>query len=144
MYHSGLVLLRNAVERLLDNVTAKGIHAESKSVSTNSLSDSDDLLRRTMLKAALHKEVAETIDHEGVGLCDDGFDNLVLLLRRADLELLLQEDGGLLIVIADDLIDNVLPVATHVAIEKTPVVHRLDRRHVLRSTRFARGLLLVR
>lgn len=144
MHHGGFVLLRNAVERLLDDVTAEGVHAESKSVPTDGLSDGDDLLGRAMLKAALHEEVAETIDHERVGLSDDGFHNLVLLLRCADLELLLQEDGGLLIVVADDLIDDVLPIATHIAIEETPVVHRLDRRHVLRSTRFARRLQLFR
>lgn len=144
MYHGGLVLLWDTVKCLLNDMTAEGVHTESKGVSTYGLSDGDDLSRRAMLKAALHKEITETVDHEWVSLGDDGFNNLVLLLGRADLEFLLQEDGGLLIVVAYDLIDNVLPVTTHVAIEETPVIHRLDRRHVLRHARFAGSLQLVR
>lgn len=40
----------------------------------------------------------------------DCLDDVKLLLRGTDLELLLQEDGCLLIVAVDDLVDNVLPV----------------------------------
>lgn len=78
-----------------------------------------------MLKAALDEEVAEAVDHERIGLLNDGLDDLILLLLGADLQLLLQEDGGLLIVAVDDLVDNVLPVAGHVAVQKTTVVHGL-------------------
>jgi len=45
-----------------------------------------------MLKAALDEEVAKAVDHQGISLSDDGLDDLILLLRSADLELLLQED----------------------------------------------------
>ena len=42
-----------------------------------------------MLEAALDQEVTEAVDHEGIGLVDDGLDNVKLLLGSADLELLL-------------------------------------------------------
>lgn len=42
---------------------------------------------------------------------DDGLNDLVLLLSSANFELLLQEDRSLLIIVADDLVNDVLPVA---------------------------------
>jgi len=114
--HDGLVFLGNTVESLLDHMAAEGIHAEVESVAANSTGNGDDLLRSAVLKAALDQEVAEAVDHERIGLIDDGLDDLILLLLGADLELLLQEDGGLLVVAVDDLVDNVLPVAAHVAV----------------------------
>ena len=123
--HDGLVLLRNTVEGLLNNVAAKRIHAQVEGVAANSTGDGNDLLRSAVLKAALNQEVAEAVDHERIGLVDDGLHDLILLLLGADLELLLQEDGGLLVVAVDDLVDNVLPVAAHVAVQKTAVVHGL-------------------
>lgn len=75
-----------------------------------------------MLEAALDKEIAKAINHKRIGLGDDGFDNLILLLRSSHLEFLLKEDGRLLVIVADNLVDNVLPVAVDVAIEETAVV----------------------
>lgn len=49
----------------------------------------------------------------------DCLDNVNLLLPGSDLELLLQEDGCLLIVAGKDLVDNVIPVATHVTVKET-------------------------
>ena len=88
MDHSCLVLLWDAIERFLDNMTAKCIHAESKGVATYSLSDCDDLLRRAMLEAALDQKVAKAIDHERIRLVDDGVNDLILLLDSSNLQFL--------------------------------------------------------
>jgi hypothetical protein len=86
-----------------------------------------------VLEATLYKEIAKAVDHQGVRLADDSLNNFELLLSGADLEFLLfismiqmhcqeslthllQEDGRLLIIVADDLVDNILPVTVHVAI----------------------------
>jgi hypothetical protein len=115
--HGRLVLFGNAVEGFLDNVTSEGIHAKSKCIATNGLGDRDDLVGRAMLEAALNKEVTEAVDHQRIGLGDDCFDDLILLLRCSNFQLLLKKDGCLLVVVADDLVDNVLPVAAHVAVQ---------------------------
>jgi hypothetical protein len=108
--HISLVVLWNRVEGLLDDVATERIHAESDDVAVNGISNGDDLLRSAVLEAALNQEVAEAVDHERVCLVDDGVDNVIFLVGSADFEFLLQEDGGLLVVAADDLIDNVLPI----------------------------------
>src|SRR5690606_493482 len=80
---------------------------------------------------ALHQKVAKAIDHQRIGLGNNGLYDVVLLLRRPDLEFLLQEYGCLLIIIADDLVDDVLPVASDITVEQAAVVERLcRRRHV--------------
>jgi hypothetical protein len=140
MDHGGFVFLGHAVESLLDDVAAEGIHTQSESISTNGLRDSNDLLRSTVLEAALHQEVAEAIDHQWVSLGDDCLDNLILLLWCTDFELLLQEDGCLLIVVTDNLVDNILPSAAHVAVEQTTIVHGLYGRDVLWNARLTRSL----
>lgn len=140
MHHGGLVFLRDAVESFLDNVAAESIHTEGERVATNRLSDGNDLVGCAMLKAALNKEIAETVDHQRVGLSNDSFDNLVLLVRCADFELLLEEDRSLLVVVADYLVYNILPIAAHVPIQQPTVVHGLDRRHVLRRSCLTRVL----
>ena len=84
-----------------------------------------------MLEAALDEEVTEPIDHQGIGLVDDGLNDLELLLRSAKLQLLLKEDGGLLVIAAHDLVDDVAPVAAHVTIEQATIVQRLDGAHVV-------------
>jgi hypothetical protein len=98
-------------------VTAEGIHTKSKCVATNGLGYSDDLISCAMLKASLDEEVAEPIDHQRVCLRDDCFDDLVLLFWCSDLELLLQKDGSLLVIVADDFVYNVFPVAAHITIK---------------------------
>lgn len=123
--HDGLVVLRDGVKSLLDNVAAKWIHRQIQRVAADCFGNLDDLLRGAVLEAALNEEVAEPVNHERIGLGNNGLDNLVLLLGCADLELLLQEDRRLLIVVADNLVDNVLPVAVDVAVQKATVVQGL-------------------
>lgn len=124
--HDGLVFLRNRVECFLDNMAAERVHGEVESVATNSLCDLDDLVGKAMLETALDKEVTKAVNHEGVGLGNDGLNYVVLLLLSSNLELLLQEDGRLLVIVADNLVDDILPVAGDVPIEKAPVVQRLS------------------
>lgn len=121
-------------------MATKRIHRQAERVAANGLRDLDYLLGSTMLKASLNQEVAETVYHQGMSLDNDGVNDLVLLLGRSDLELLLQEYGGLLVVDAYDLVDNVLPVASGVAVEKTAIVQRLGRGEI-RGAFSGRGLL---
>lgn len=129
--HDSLVLLGHAVESLLDNMASESIHAEVQGVATDCLGDRNNLLRGTMLEAALHQEVTETVDHERIGLLDNGLNDVELLLWSADLEFLLEEDGSLLIVAADNLVDYVAPIATHVTVEEATIVERLHSAHVV-------------
>lgn len=130
VYHDGLVLFWDAVEGLLDDMAAEGIHREVQGIAANGVRDSDDLIRRAMLKAALNEEVAEAVDHQRVGLVDDGLYDLELLFLSADLELLLEKDRGLLVIVAYNLVDDIAPVAAHVAIEKAAVIERFGGGHV--------------
>lgn len=125
--HDRLVLLGHGVECLLHDVAAERIHREIESMASNGLSNLDDLLRSAMLEAALNQEVPKAIDHQRIGLGDNGFNNVILLLGSANLELLLEEDGRLLVVVADDLVHNVLPVAVDIAVKEAAVVERLGR-----------------
>jgi hypothetical protein len=128
VHHDSLVLLRDRIECLLNDVAAKRIHGEVERVAANRLGNLDDLLRSTVLKASLDQEVAKPVDHERIGLGYDCLDNVVLLLRGPDLELLLQEYGRLLVIVADNLVDDVLPVACDIAVKEPAVVERLRRR----------------
>src|SRR5699024_8925046 len=101
--HYRLVLLWNRVKCLLDDVAAEWVHRKTECIASDGLRNFDDLLRRAMLKAALDEEVSEAIDHQGIGLGNDRFDNVILLLGRANLELLLEEDGCLLVIVANNL-----------------------------------------
>lgn len=129
-HHVSLVILRDGIKCLLDDVTTERIHAQRDNISVNGIGNCDDLIWGAMLEAALNKEVAETIDHEGVSLIDNGFDDLELLLCSADLELLLEEDAGLLIIVTDNLVNNILPVAGHGFVKKTTVVHWFEWRYI--------------
>lgn len=128
VHHDGLVLLWHRIEGLLDDMAAKRIHREVECVATDRFSNLDDLLRSSVLEASLDQEITKPVDHERVGLGHDCLDNVVLLLGGADLQLLLQEDGGLLVVVADNFVDDVLPVACNIAIEEPAIVERLRRR----------------
>ena len=111
MDHDGLVFLRNGVEGFLNDMAAEGVHAQAQGVATDSVGNSNDLLGGTVLKAALDQEIAEAVDHQRICLSDDGFNDFIFLLDGPDLELLLQEDGRLLIIVADNLIDDISPIA---------------------------------
>src|ERR1700692_1567555 len=103
MNHDGLIVLWNRVKCLLDDVTAKCIHGKVQGVASDGFSNLDDLFRSAMLKAALNQEVTEAIYHQRICLSNDGFNNVVLLLCGANLELLLKEDRCLLIIVANNL-----------------------------------------
>ncbi len=133
MHHDGLVFFRDRIERLLNDVATESVHAEVESVAADGVCNRDDLLGRAVLEASLNEKVAEAVDHQWIGLSNDGLDNLELLLSGADLELLLQKYRGLLVVVANDLVDNVFPVAAHVTIEKLAIVDWLDRSNVSRA-----------
>lgn len=124
--HDSLVILGDGIESLLNDVASERIHGEVQGITTNSLSDLNDLLRSAMLEAALDQEVSEAIDHEWIRLSNNRLDDIVLLLCGTDLELLLKEDGGLLVVVADNLVNDVLPVAVDSSIKKASVIERLS------------------
>lgn len=111
MDHNRLIVLGNRVKGFLNDVAAECIHGEIQCVASNSFSNLDNLLWSTMFEATLDKEVAKAVNHQRVGLSDNGLDNIILLLSSPNLELLLKKDGCLLIIIANNLIDNILPVA---------------------------------
>ena len=125
--HVSLVALWNGVKSLLDDVAAESVHTEGYDVAMYGFCDSDDLVRCAVLEATLNEEVAEAVDHQRVCLVDDGLNNLKLLLSCAHLELLLQEDGRLLIIVAHNLVNNILPVAGDGLVKETAIVHRLKR-----------------
>lgn len=124
--HDSLVVLGDRIKSLLNNMATERVHGKVQGVSANGLGDFDDLFRRSVFKAPLYKKVAETVDHQGIGLCHDGLNNLVLLFRSPNLELLLEKDRGLLIVVANNLVNDVLPVAVNIAVQQTTVVERFS------------------
>ena len=130
MNHDSLVILWNRVKCLLNDVTAECIHGEIQRVSSNGLSDLDDLFGSTMLKAALNQEVAEAVDHQWICLSNNSFDDIVLLLGSANFELLLKEDRCLLIIVANNLVDNILPVAVDSTVKKATIVEWFSGRQV--------------
>lgn len=125
MDHDCLVVLWDRVKGFLNDMAAKRVHRETQSVSTNSLSNLDDLFGSAVFKATLHQEVTEAIDHQRIGLGHDGLHDFVLLFRSTNLQLLLQKDGCLLVIVADDLVNDVLPVAVDIAVQQTAVVEWL-------------------
>ena len=140
MDHDGLEFFRDGIECFLDHVTAKGVHAQAQCVATDGISNGNDLLWGAVLEATLDQEVAKAVDHQRVGLCDNGFDDLIFLFYSADFEFLLQEDGCLLVIVADDLVNDILPVAGHASIKKASIVEWLHWLHVHRARRIG-GLL---
>lgn len=115
--HDSLVVLRNRIKGFLNDVAAECIHGEIQCIASNSFGNLDNLLWSTVFEATLNKEVAKAINHQGVGLSNNGLDNIVLLLGGTNLEFLLKKDRCLLIIIANNLIDNVLPVAIDCAVK---------------------------
>lgn len=130
MNHDSLVLFWNTIECLLYNMATEGIHAQHQSVATDGLSYLDDLLLGAMLEASLDQEVSESIHHECNGLLDNSINYFELLICSANFELLLKKYRSLLVVVGDDFVDDVLPVATHVTVKQFSIVHRLSRRGV--------------
>ena len=127
MNHDRLVVLWHRVESLLHDVTAERIHGEIESVTTDSLSDLNHLLWSAVLEATLDEKVTKAVDHQWVSLSHNGLDDVVLLLCGAHLELLLKEDRGLLVVVAHDLVNDILPVAVHSAVQEATIIQWLGR-----------------
>lgn len=115
--HDRLVVLRDGVKRLLHHMAAKRIHREVEGIAADGLRNFDDLLRCAVLEAALDQKVTKAVNHQRIGLGHNGFDDVILLLGSPNLEFLLQEDGSLLVIVANNLVNNVLPVAADVAVE---------------------------
>lgn len=133
--HDGLVIFRDGIKCFLNNMASEGVHGKVQGVASNCFGDFDDLLRCAMLEASLYKKVPKPVDHQGVGLGNDGLNNFVFLFRGPHLQLLLQEYGSLLIIVANNLIHDVLPIAVDISIEETSVVERLGGCKVRRSIR---------
>lgn len=108
--HSCLEFLWNTIECLLDNMTSECVHTQGHCVTPNGRRYAVNLILRSMLEAPLNKEISKSINHQLVCLCNNSLYNSVLLFDRANLELLLQEYGCLLIIIADNLINNIFPI----------------------------------
>jgi hypothetical protein len=68
MDHDCLVIFRNRIKRLLNDMAAESIHREVQSVASNGLSNLDDLFRSSVLEAALNQEVTKAIDHQWISL----------------------------------------------------------------------------
>lgn len=106
------------------------VHAEAESVAADCVGNRDYLFRGSVLKAALNEEVPKSIDHQGIRLIDNGFNDVVLLFSSPNLQFLLKEDRRLLIVAANDFVDYVFPVTGHALIKETAVVQRFKWRDV--------------
>lgn len=120
--HDGLVIFWNRIKCFLNDVASECIHREIQGISTDGLSNLDDLLGSTMLEATLDEEVAKAIDHQRIGLCHNSFNNVIFLLGCTYLELLLEENRCLLVVITDDFVNNILPVAVYCTVKETTII----------------------
>lgn len=105
-------------------MAAECIHGKVQSVTSNGFCNLNNLVGCSMLKASLNQKVSKAVDHQGIGLRNNCFDNIVLLLCGANLELLLEEDRCLLIIVAYNLVDNIFPVTIDSSIKETTVVER--------------------
>lgn len=83
-----------------------------------------------MLKATLNQEVSKTVDHERIGLVCDSLNNVIFLFGGAHLELLLKKNRGLLVVVADDFVHYIFPVARDIFIKESTIIKWFMRRNV--------------
>jgi hypothetical protein len=125
MNHNSLVVLRDAVERFLNHMTAESIHGQIQGIATNRLCNFDYLFRGAIFETPLNEEVAKAIDHQWISLGNNGLYNVILLLRSTDLQLLLEEYGCLLIVVAHNFIHDILPVAVNCTVKEATIVQWL-------------------
>jgi hypothetical protein len=112
-HHCCLKILWDAVKCLLDDMATECIHAQCNSVTSDGVGNSLDLFRGAVLKASLDEKVSKSVNHKLISLSNDSIHDGMLLIGCTDLKLLLQKNGCLLIVIANNLIDDILPVAVH-------------------------------
>jgi len=128
--HDSLAIFWHNVKSFLYNMAAEGIHAELQGVASDGIGNGDNLLGCAMFEATLNEKVTKAVDHELVSLGDNGLNKLKLLLWRRHFQFLLQEDGCLLVVADNNLVDNVLPVAVHAAVEEAAVIERFHGRDI--------------
>lgn len=122
--HNSFVLLRDTVQGLLNYMTPKRIHAQIKRAASDRIGDRDNLLGSAMLETALDEKIPEAVDHERIGLADNSLNDVESMLDCSYLQLLLEKNGRLLIVIADNLVHYVFPVTRDVLIKKTSIIER--------------------
>lgn len=130
MHHDSLLILRDTIERLLDDVASKRIHAQVEGVASDRTRDGDNLIGCSMLEATLDEEVSKAIYHQGVCLADNCLDDIKLLVGCAHFQLLLQENGCLLIVVAYNLVHDVFPIAGDILVEKASVIEWFKGRNI--------------
>lgn len=130
MHHDRLVILWNTIKSLLNDVASKRIHTQAQCVASDRIRDGDNLVRCSMLEATLNKEVAKAVYHQGVCLANNSLDDVKLLLRCAHFELLLQENGCLLIIVANNFVHNVFPVAGDILVEEASIIEWFKGRNV--------------
>ena len=122
MDHDSFVLFGNAVEGLLNHMTSEGVHAKAQRVTLDRIGYCNNLFRCTVLKAPLNEKVAKTVDHQGISLAHYGLDHIILLFCGTDFELLLKKYRCLLVIVTNDLVHYILPVARDIFVQKSPVV----------------------
>lgn len=130
VYHDSLLILRDTIKRLLDDVASKRVHAQVEGVTSDRTRDGNDLIGCSMLEATLDEEVSKAIYHQRVCLADDCLDDIKLLVGCADFQLLLQENGCLLIVVAYNLVHDVFPIAGDIFVEKASIIERFKGRNI--------------
>lgn len=140
--HLVLEALWNTIKSLLDDMATESISAEANSVVLDVGSEAHDLIVIGALEDALDEEVAEAIAHQLETTTDDAVNDRVLESWFRVLDLLLEEDGGLLIVAGDDFVDNQIPVSGDTRFKKLTPVDLLSRVNVdmLAEMRWVEGL----
>ena len=144
MHHDSLVLLRDAIKSLLDNMATEGVHAKVQCIVFDCISNCNNLLRSPMLETTLNEEVTKPIDHQRISLVHYSLNNIVLVFGGANFELLLKEKRGLLIIVADNFVYYKLPVTRNILIHKSAIIEWFERLTVrLHSNRSSLEVLTV-
>ena len=123
--HDNFVILRNTVQSFLNYMATELVHAQGHRITSNCVGNCNGMLLGPVLKATLDEEVSKSIDHQRVRLADDSIDDIKFVLRWTTFELVLQKDGRLLIVVANDLLHNVFPITGDILVQETSEVERL-------------------
>lgn len=123
--HCSFEIFWNTIKGLLDNMTSKSIHAKTQCIPTNSTGNPINLFRGTVFKAALYKEISKPVDHQRISLRNDCINDGMLLFHCPNLEFLLEENGCLLVIVANNLVHNILPIAVDASLEQSPVIQGL-------------------
>ena len=98
-------------------MTTKHVHRKIDDISPDGSRDSIDLILCAVFETSLHEKVAESVDHEGVTLTDDGVDDFVFLGGGCEFEFLLEEEGGLLVALDNDFFNDSLDCLARKGVE---------------------------